>query len=65
MAGTNYRFWDSRLEIMFSLVFRRSDLFCDPLTSAYVMFVLKAGQCLLKSNHIFHVFVLKIKLDDH
>lgn len=47
MDGTNYRFWDSRLEVMFSLVFR-SDLFCDPLTSAYVMFiVLKADQSLL------------------
>lgn len=54
MAGTNYRFWDSRLEIMFSVVFRRSDLSVTYLLQHMsCLFVLKAGQSLLKSNHTF------------
>lgn len=50
MAGTDYRFWESKPEIMFSLVLRRSDLLCDPLQHISRLFVPKAGQSLLKSS---------------
>lgn len=50
MAGTDYRFWDSKPEIMFSLVFRRSDLLCDPFQHISCLFVPKTVQSWLKSN---------------
>lgn len=53
MAGTDYGFWDSKLEIMFSLVFRRGDLLGDPLQHISCLFVPEAGQSLLKSNCTF------------